>query len=217
VEEERRRGLLDAHGQPRLGPDFLWDLRTDTASGMIASQFVSWCIIIVGATVLHANGTTTVTSAAGAAKALLPLVHGFPHAGLLAELLFAVGIVGLGLLAVPVLAASSAYAVSEVSGWPEGLNMKLDKAQGFYAVIVLGMAIGLLNNFVGFIDPIKMLVVAAVINGAVAAPIIAVVALLATNKKVMGQYRSGWLSNTFVWLACLGMAAAAVGLLISTL
>jgi NRAMP (natural resistance-associated macrophage protein)-like metal ion transporter len=217
VEEERRRGVLDARGRPRLGRDFMSNLRIDNASGMIASQFVSWCIIIVGATVLHANGTTTVNSAADAAKALRPLVHGFPHAGLLAELLFALGIVGLGLLAVPVLAGSSAYAVAEVSGWPEGLNLKLSQAQGFYAVIALGMVIGLLNNVVGFIDPIKMLVVAAVINGVVAAPIIAVIAFLAASKKVMGQYRSGWLSNTFVWLACLGMAAAAVGLLLSTL
>ncbi|HEX6509083.1 MAG TPA: divalent metal cation transporter [Chloroflexota bacterium] len=217
VEEERRRGLIDAQGRPRIGQGFLRALQVDNASGMIASQVVSWCIIIVGATALHAHGITTVNSAAQAAKALLPLVHGFPHAGLLSELLFALGIVGLGLLAVPVLAGSSAYAVAEVSGWPEGLNLKLNEAVGFYAIIALGMGIGLLNNVMEFIDPIKMLVVAAVINGVVAAPIIAVLALLAANKKVMGEYRSGWLSKTFVWLACLGMAGAAVGLLLSTL
>ncbi|HEX6507534.1 MAG TPA: divalent metal cation transporter, partial [Chloroflexota bacterium] len=121
-----------------------------------------------------------------------------------------------GLLAVPVLAGSSAYAVAEVSGWPEGLNLKLDQARGFYGVITVGMLVGLAINFVG-VNPIKMLVIAAVINGVVAAPIIAVLALMAASKKIMGQYRSGWLSNTLVWLTCLGMTAAAIGLLLSTL
>jgi Mn2+/Fe2+ NRAMP family transporter len=120
------------------------------------------------------------------------------------------------LLAVPVLAGSSAYAVAEVSGWSEGLNLKLDKARSFYGIIALGMLVGLLINFVG-INPIKLLVIAAVINGVIAAPIIAVLALLAASKQIMGHYRSGWLSNTLIWLACLGMAAAAVGLLLSTL
>jgi Mn2+/Fe2+ NRAMP family transporter len=217
VEEERRRRLMDARGRPKVTRDSMRNLRIDNTAGMLASQFASWCIIIVGATVLHAHGTTTVNSAAQAARALLPLVNGFPHAGLLAELLFAVGIIGLGLLAVPVLAGSSAYAVAEVSGWPEGLNLKLTQAVGFYSIIVLGMAIGLLNNFLGFINPIKMLVVAAVINGMVAVPIIAIVALMAGSKRIMGTYRSGRLSAALVWLACLGMAAATFGLLVSTL
>jgi NRAMP (natural resistance-associated macrophage protein)-like metal ion transporter len=216
VEEERRTGLLGPSGRPTIGRDFIRNLRIDNASGMIASQLVSWCIIVVGATVLHNGGITTVNSAADAAKALVPLVHTFPRAGTLAEILFAVGIVALGLLAVPVLAGSSAYAVAEVSGWTEGLNLKLDQARGFYGIIALGMLVGLFINFVG-VNPIKMLVVAAVINGVIAAPIIAVLALLAASKGIMGQYRSGWLSNTFLWLACLGMAGAAVGLLLSSL
>jgi NRAMP (natural resistance-associated macrophage protein)-like metal ion transporter len=216
VEEERRQGLLGPTGRPKLGRDYLRNLRIDNASGMIASQVVSWCIIIVGATVLHAGGITNVNSAAEAAKALVPLVHTFPHAGTLAELLFAVGIVALGLLAVPVLAGSSAYAAAEVSGWSEGLSLKLDQARGFYGIIALGMLVGLFINFVG-LNPIKLLVVAAVINGVIAAPIIAVMALIAGSKQVMGQYRSGWLSSSLVWLACLGMAGAAIGLLLSTL
>jgi len=217
VEEERRRGLLGPDGRPKISWDFIRNLRIDNASGMIASQVVSWCIIVVGATALHAGGVTNVNSAADAAKALVPLVHTFPHAGTVAEVLFAVGIVALGLLAVPVLAGSSAYAVAEVAGWSEGLNMKLNQAQGFYGIIALGMLVGLLNNFIGLINPVKMLVVAAVVNGVIAAPIIAVLALLAASKGIMGQYRSGWLSNTLLWLACLGMAGAAVGLLLSTL
>jgi NRAMP (natural resistance-associated macrophage protein)-like metal ion transporter len=215
VEEERKQGLVNASGRPAIGPGFMRNLRIDNASGMIASQVVSWCIIIVGATALHAGGITNVNSAADAARALQPLVHTFPHAGLIAKLLFAVGVVALGALAVPVLAGSTAYAVAEVSGWPEGLNLKLSQARGFYGVIIVGIAIGLLINFVG-INPIKMLIVTAVINGIVAAPLIAAVAVLAARKTVMGEYRSGRLSNFFVWLACLGMAGAAVALVIST-
>ena len=101
VEEERRQGLLGANGRPTIGWEFIRNIRIDNASGMIASQVVSWCIIVVGATVLHNGGITNVNSAADAAKALVPLVHTFPHAGTLAEILFAVGIVALGLLAVP--------------------------------------------------------------------------------------------------------------------
>lgn len=217
VEEERNKGLIAPDGRPRIDRGFIRNLRIDNATGMVSSQIVSWSIIVVGASGLHAGGITTVNSAAEAARALVPLVHGFPHAGTLAEILFAAGIVALGLLAVPVLAGSSAYAVSEATGWAEGLNLKLNQAQGFYGVIALGMVVGLLNNFFTVINPIKMLVVAAVINGVVAAPIIAIVALLAGSTQIMGQYRSGRLSSALVWLACLGMATAAVGLLISTL
>jgi NRAMP (natural resistance-associated macrophage protein)-like metal ion transporter len=216
VEQERSEGLLNPSGRPRIDRSYIRNLRIDNASGMIASQFVSWCIIVVGASVLHAGGITTVTSAAEAAKALVPLVHGFPHAGTIAEVLFALGIVSLGLLACPVLAGASAYAVSEVAGWKEGLSLNVSQAQGFYGIIALGMLIGLLDNFAG-INPIKMLVVASFINGAVAVPIIAALAVVARSRKVMGQYRSGWLSNTLVWLACLGMAAAAIGLVLSSL
>ena len=216
VEEERSRGLLRSGRRPRIGPENILDLRLDNIGGMLASQAVTWCIIVVGASVLNASGVTSVNSAADAAKALVPLVHTFPHAGTLAEILFAIGIVDLGLLAVPVLAGSSAYAVSEVSGWAEGLNLKLQNAHGFYGVIALGTLVGLLINFIG-LNPVKMLIVAAVVNGAVAPPLLAMLALVARSGRVMGRYRSGWLSTSLVWLACAGMAAAAVGLLVSAL
>jgi NRAMP (natural resistance-associated macrophage protein)-like metal ion transporter len=216
VEEERRRGLMATGERPRIGQDFIRNLRIDNASGMIASQVVTWCIIIVGGTALHAAGVTNVNSAADAARALVPLVRTFPHAGTVAEILFAVGIIALGGLAIPVLAGSSGYAVAEVTGWEEGLNLKLNQARGFYGIIALGMVVGLALNFIG-LNPIKMLVVTAVINGLVAAPIIAAVALLAGSQKVMGEHASGWLSNSLVWLACSGMAVAAIGLLLSTL
>jgi Mn2+/Fe2+ NRAMP family transporter len=184
---------------------------------MISSQVVSWCIIVVGASVLHAGGITTVNSAADAARALAPLVHGFPHAGMLAEILFAFGIIALGLLAVPVLAGSSAYALTGVTGQKGGLSLKVSQAHGFYGTIALGMVIGLLNNVVGLINPVKLLVVASVLNGMVAAPMIAALALIAGSKQIMGQYRSGRLSSSLVWLAGVGMAAAAIGLLVSLL
>jgi len=214
VEEERSQGMLQRGRRPRIGPGKIRELRIDNFVGMLASQAATWCIIVVGASVLHASGVTSVNSAADAARALVPLVDTFPHAGTLAELLFAVGIIDLGMLAVPVLAASSAYAVSEVSGWAEGLSLKLERAHGFYGVIALGTLLGLLISFIG-LNPVKTLVVAAVVNGIVAPPLIAMLALISRSRQVMGRYRSGWLSTSLVWLACAGMAAAALGLLVS--
>ena len=107
--------------------------------------------------------------------------------------------------------------MTDVTGQRGGLNLKVTQAQGFYGIIALGMVIGLLNNVVGLINPVKLLVVASVLNGIVAVPIIAALALIAGSKQIMGEYRSGWLSSSLVWLACLGMAAAVVALLLSTL
>jgi NRAMP (natural resistance-associated macrophage protein)-like metal ion transporter len=216
VEELHEHGIGSLLVAPRLASRYLRNLRVDNAAGMLASQIATWCIIVVGASVLNAGGVTSVNSAADAARALLPLVHTFPHSGLLAEILFAIGIVDLGLLAVPVLAGSSAYAVSEVAGWAEGLNLKLSQAQGFYGVIAFGTLIGLATNFIG-LNPVKMLIVAAVINGVVAPPLIAVLALIARNRAVMGEYRSGPLSTSLMWITCAGMSAAAAGLAWSAL
>jgi len=216
VEELHQRGQSSLAASPRIATDYLRNLRLDNIGGMLASQAATWCIIVVGASVLNAAGVTSVSSAAEAAKALLPLVHTFPHSGLLAEILFAFGIVALGLLAVPVLAASSGYAVSEVAGWPEGLNLKLERAHGFYGVIALGTVIGLALNFIG-LNPVKALIVAAVVNGVVAPPLIAVVALIARSPEVMGEHRSGWLSSSLMFVACAGMSAAAIGLAVSAI
>lgn len=216
VEELREHGLSKLGDAPGGGKVYLRNLRLDNIGGMLASQAATWCIIVVGASVLNAGGIVSVNSAADAAKALVPLVHSFPNSGLVAELLFADGIVALGLLAVPVLAASSGYAVSEVAQWPEGLNLKLRQAHGFYAVIGVGTLIGLGMNFVG-LNPVKALIVASVVNGVVAPPLIAVMALIARSRDVMGRYRSGWLSSSLLWIACAGMAAAALALAVSAL
>jgi len=216
VEELHQRGVVSLKAAPRVAADFIRNLRLDNIGGMLASQAVAWCVIVVGASVLNSGGITSVNSAADAARALLPLVNTFPDAGLLAELLFAAGIVALGLLAVPVLAASSGYAVSEAAGWPEGLNLKLKEAHGFYAVIAAGTLVGLAMNFVG-LNPVRALIIAAVVNGAVAPPLIAVLALIARNQGVMGKYRSGWLSSSLLWMTCAGMSAAAIALVVSAL
>ena len=186
-------------------------MRVDNAIGMFISEFITWCIIIATATVLYANGITNIATASDAAQALVPLVHSFPNAGFLAELIFAIGIVGLGLLAVPVLAGSAAYALSEAFGWREGLYRKFRKAHGFYGVITVATLIGLLINFVG-IDPVKALIVTAVLNGVVAVPLIAIITIVSSSKKIMGEHRSGWLSKTFLWLTFLLMLAAAIGM-----
>lgn len=137
-------------------------------------------------------------------------MHTFPNAGYISKGIFAVGIIGLGLLSVPVLAGSSSYALTEVFQWREGLDQKLVKAWGFYSFITGGTLIGLLLNFIG-IDPVKALVYTAVINGVVAVPLIFIIALIARNTTIMGQYRSGWFSNVLIWSTFLGMGAAAVG------
>lgn len=211
TEEEREAHLIGKDGRPRINWGIIHNMRVDTIAGMFFSQVVTWAIIVVTATVLHGNGVTNIQTAADAARALLPLVHTFPNSGRVAQALFATGIIGLGLLAVPVLAGSASYAVSESLQWVEGLNQKLTRAWGFYSVIIVATVIGLLLNFIG-INPIKALVYAAVLNGVVAVPLIFVIALIARNKKIMGKYRSGWFSNLLVWLTFLGMGAAAVAM-----
>jgi NRAMP (natural resistance-associated macrophage protein)-like metal ion transporter len=211
VEEEKAQHMIGRYGKPKLEVNFIRNLRLDNLTGMLFSEFATWSIIVVAATVLHQNGITNVESAADAAKALEPLVQTFPHAGFLSKLIFAVGIIGLGLLGIPVLSGSAAYALSEAFNMKEGLNLKLKKAHGFYGVITIATLIGLMINFVG-IDPIKALVFTAVFNGVAAVPLIFLIARIARNRKIMGEYRSGWLSNSIVWITFLVMLASAVAM-----
>lgn len=210
VEEEKQKRMIK-DGVPQLTDGFMRRLRIDNFVGMLTSQIVSWCIIVVGATVLHAHGITDVRTAADAARALTPLVDTFPNAGFLATLIFSVGVIGLGFLAVPVLSASASYAVSEAFNWKAGLNIKLKKAHGFYGVITIATVIGLAINFIG-IDPIKALVFSAVFNGVAAVPLIFIIARTAQRKDIMGKYHSTGLSRTLVWATFVLMAAAAAGM-----
>ncbi len=214
TEEERSAHLLIKGEKPLINWGFIRNLRIDNFIGMLFSEIGTWSIIVVTATVLNAHGFTDIKTAADAAKALEPLVSTFPNAGYLAKVLFATGVIGLGLLSVPVLAGSAAYAFTEAFNLSEGLNLKLKKAYGFYGVIIVATVIGLMINFIG-INPIKALVFAAVINGVVAVPLILIIALIAKNKKIMGQYKSGWISNLLVWLTFLGMGLASVGMLLT--
>ncbi|MBE9601404.1 NRAMP family divalent metal transporter [Pedobacter sp. MC2016-24] len=210
VEEEQEKGLF-RNGKPRIGWPHIHAMRKDNNVGMVISEFTTWCILLVGATVLHNSGVTDIKNAADAAKALEPLVKSFPHAGYLAKLIFSIGIIGLGLLAVPVLSGSAAYAVAEAFDWNASLNMKLKKAQGFYGVIIVATIVGLAINFVG-IDPLKALVYTAVMNGVAAVPLLFLIVRIAASDQIMGKYKSGWLSKILLWSTFGIMGAAAVAL-----
>lgn len=192
------------------------EIRQDTAVGMSISQIGSWFMIITAAVVLHENGVTNIGTAADAAKALEPLVEGFPHAGTLAKILFAVGVIGMGLLGIPVLAGSVAYAVSEALNWREGLDYKLKEARQFYGVIVFATIAGWLITLVG-IDPIKSLVFAAVINGLVAVPLIFLIAKISRNSEIMGDLQGKRLSRAMLNIAFITMLVCALMLVGTTL
>ncbi len=184
-------------------------LKADTVIGMTVSETVAWFIMITTGGTLFTHGMTNITSADQAAAALVPLVKGFPHAGQLASLIFALGIVGAGLLAVPTLAGSAAYATAEVFGWREGLSRTLRRAPSFYATIAVSMGIGIVLNLIG-VNPIQALVYAAVLNGVVAVPLLALLLLISNNRTIMGAHTNGRLSNGVILFAtvAMGMAAA---------
>jgi NRAMP (natural resistance-associated macrophage protein)-like metal ion transporter len=204
--------LAQRGGVPRITKPYLRRLRIDTVIGMVFSNVVAWFILIVGAVVLGAGGVTNISSAADAARSLQPLVHGWPNAGYFAKLVFSIGIIGIGLLSVPVLAGSSSYAISETFNWREGLFRKFKQAREFYFVIIIGTFAGLIFDFVG-LNPIKALIFAAVFNGLASVPLIALIGHISSNKSIMGEYKSRWLSRFWVWLTFGVMLVAAVALL----
>jgi NRAMP (natural resistance-associated macrophage protein)-like metal ion transporter len=208
VEEVKEKKWIK-NGFPQIRPSNIRSMRIDNTSGMIISEITTWSILVVAGTVLHNSGITDINTAADAAKALEPLVKSFPHAGYLSKLIFSIGIIGLGFLAVPVLSGSAAYAVSEAVNWKSGLNLKLKRAHGFYGVITIATIVGLIINFVG-INPVKALIYAAVLNGVAAVPLIFLIIKISGNKKVMGEYKSGWLSKVILWITFLAMAFTAI-------
>lgn len=212
IEEEIATKRLSETGKnPKISKQFLRGVRTDNFVGMTLASLTAWFIVVACASVLFKNGTTEITSAADAARALEPLVQGFPNAGLVAKLIFSIGIIGLGLLAVPVLAGSSSYAISETLGWREGLYRKFKRAFGFYMVIIMATLVGLGINFLG-IDPIKALVFTAVFNGIASVPLLFMIAKVGNNKAIMGQYKNGVISNIFVRLAFVVVAISVLAL-----
>jgi NRAMP (natural resistance-associated macrophage protein)-like metal ion transporter len=211
VEEQKEKNRIKEDGRSLVSWYRIRNMRLDNNAGMIVSEITTWCILLVAATVLHNSGVKDVNTAADAAKALEPLVHTFPHAGFLAKLIFAVGIIGLGLLAVPVLSGSAAYAVAEAADWDASLNLKPKMARGFYAVIVFATVIGLTINFVG-IDPVKALIYSAVLNGVAAVPLLLLITRISSNEKIMGEYKSGILAKVLLWFTFVAMGAAAVAM-----
>ena len=167
-------------------------VKRDTFIGMFFSNAIAFFVMVLGAVVLYAAGIRDVTSAAQAAQALRPLAGDFAFA------LFAGGIIATGLLAVPVLASSAAYAVAEAFGWPEGLERHWYEARRFYAIIAVATLVGTGLDFTP-IDPMKALYWSAVINGVVAVPIMAGLMLLAGKKEVMGNFTSGLKTRWFGW------------------
>jgi len=204
-EQPLKKDIRQARGQLRR-------IRLDTYLGMGVSNLVAFFIVLAAAASIHPHSTSdTINSAAEAAKALKPAV------GRAAEWIFAVGIIGTGLLAVPVLAGSAAYAVGEAMKWPTGMDRKPHKAKGFYGILALSTLIGFAINLpVLRINPIHALVWSAVINGVAAVPVMVVTMLLFSSKKIMGPFtRVGKLLRIVGWLATAVMAAAAVGLFVT--
>lgn len=208
VEEEIVKGkvLLKARrGSNKLQ---LFKMRIDVWSGMFLSNLVMFFIIAACAAVLHDNGITNITSAAQAAEALRPF------AGEATYWLFSIGIIGTGMLAIPVLAGSSSYALSEAFRWKEGLYRPLKQAHAFYGVIIISMFAGLAMNFIG-IDPIRALIYSAVANGVVAPIVLALIVLMSSNKKIMGRHVNSPFTTGVGWLTTGLMTVAGIAALVS--
>ncbi len=203
VEEQHRHHTKPLCIAPREAGPELKRIRTDTLVGMGFSHFTALAIVVATAATLHAHGVTDITSAAQAANALRPI------AGDMAFALFAIGLIGTGMLAVPVLAGSAAYAVSETFGWVEGLNRKPLEAKAFYSVIALATLGGLGINFLS-IDPMRALYWSAVINGLLAPPLMVVTMLIAQNPRIMGRLTISPMLAFGGWLSTAVMALVAV-------
>jgi len=188
-------------------PSELRRIKWDTWSGMLYSDVTAYFIILATAVTLHVAGITDIQTAAQAAGALRPVAGDF------AFLLFATGIIGVGLIGVPVLAGSAAYAVAEALGWQSGLERKASAARGFYAVIAVSVLAGLFIQY-SPIGPMKMLFWSAVINGIVAVPLLVVIILLASSKSVMGAFTASRPILALGWIGAAVMGFAAMLMLI---
>jgi NRAMP (natural resistance-associated macrophage protein)-like metal ion transporter len=208
VEEEINMGRKRLRQRKGASNPELKSLMMDTVVGMILSNVVSYFVILASASTLHAAGRTNIQSASEAAEALRPV------AGNAAALLFALGIVGSGFLAVPILTSSAAYAVAETFSFKYGLNEKPSRAKQFYIVIAVSTIVGVLINFVG-VNPITALFWTAVINGVLAPPMLLLIMLVARNKRVMGTRINNRVSNLVGWATTALLFLAALGMIIT--
>lgn len=208
VEEERAAGRKTVAQRQGATARELAAARHDVVSGMFFSNLVMYFIILTTAATLHAHGITKIDSARDAAEALRPL------AGRGAYWLFTIGLIGTGMLGVPVLAGSSAYAISEAMAWGASLDRRPSVLPKFYAVLAVAMALGLALDFAGF-NAVKMLFWSAVANGALAPPLIVLLVLLTGDRRVMGNHTNSRLLGWLGWLTAAIMTAAAVGMFVA--
>jgi NRAMP (natural resistance-associated macrophage protein)-like metal ion transporter len=210
VEEEisiGRRQLRQRQGATKLELSYAL---LDTVAGMTFSEVVAYFIILASGATLFVAGKTEIASATDAAQALRPL------AGDAAALLLAVGLIGAGVLAVPILTGSAAYGISEAFGWKSGLDRKVSRAPQFYGVIAVATLIGLAINFLG-INPISALVLSAVLNGLIAGPLLILVMLISNDPRAVGERTNGRLLNVVGWFTTAVMCIAAVALIVTSL
>ncbi len=208
IEEEIDEGKVTAKARKKVTRVELKWMRADVVSGMFFSNLVMWFIIAVTASSLFSQGITEIDSALKAAEALKPIAGNFAH------VVFAIGIVGTGLLAVPILAGSTAYAVAETFRLREGLYLKLRQAPGFYGVIAFSTLIGFTIDLIG-INPIRALYYAAILNSIVAAPLLLMIMLIGNNRGIMMDKMNSRISNTLGWITTAMMTFVAVALLLT--
>lgn len=188
--------------------EHLYRIKLDTVVGMVFSNLIAFCVMLATALTLNQHGITDIQTTKQAAEALRPLAGDF------AFTLFALGIIGTGMLAVPVLAASSAYAVADAFQWRSGLDHRLVEARGFFTVIALGTAVGTMVDFTPM-DPIKALVWSAVVNGVIAVPIMAVMMLLGTRRDILGDHTLSRRHQLLGWFATAVMAVAVIAMIVT--
>lgn len=208
VENERAQGKTTLEERQGATPAELRVARTDVFTGMFFSNLVMYFIILTTAATLHAHGITDIETARDAAEALRPL------AGNGAYLLFTLGLIGTGILGVPVLAGSAAYALAEADNWSGSLEDRPRISRKFYSVVAVSMLLGLALNFVGF-NAVKMLFYSAVLNGVLAPPLIVLVVLLTSNPGIMGESVSSRPLRYLGWAAAAIMTAAAIGMFVT--
>ena len=201
-------------GKPKVSPKEIMLMKEDIGIGMFFSQFIMWSIIITSAGSLYFAGVTDIQTADQAASSLEPLVKSFPNSGQISKLIFAFGIIGTGLLAIPVLSASSAFALSDTFGWKEGLEKKFSQAKSFYSVIAASTLIGVWITF-SHVNPIHALILAAVINAVVTLPILFIVMRLANDRKILEDRVNSRFSNVLGWITFAIMTISVVVMILS--
>lgn len=208
VEEELRMGRETLAEREGATDRELRIAEIDVDAGMIFASAVFYFVVLASAVTLHASGKTDIQTATDAAEALRPLSHG------VATILFALGLIGSGFLAVPILTGASAYAMCEALDWKHGLNEKFRDARRFYLIIGAATLVGLLINFLK-IPPVTALFWTAVLNGVLAPPLIVVIMLVSNSKRVMGKRTNGPLTNFLGWGTAVVMIAAAIGMFVT--